>query len=73
MRAINDQESKLFNALISGEYDNFVLVSTEFQGEETTAIATIEFDGSDYIVTPVYIAVTDKMFAAMIDPATVES
>lgn len=65
---ITEAHRSLFNALTSGKYDNFALVSTTFDGEPTAAIATVTFDNGEYLVVPVAVVVTEAMFSRMTGP-----
>ena len=65
---ITEEHKRLFEALTSGEYDNFALVHTTFDGEPTAAIATVNEDGDGYILTPVLVFVTGAMFGRLTDP-----
>jgi hypothetical protein len=58
---ITKEEYKLFNAITSGEYKNFVLVSCFLNGEPTVAIASVTRDGEDYNIQPLYVRVSDDM------------
>lgn len=71
MRALTSQETERFEALTSGKYDNFALVSSEFMGEPVAVIASVtrEEDGQ-YKVLALYVAVNDAIFARLTDPAT---
>jgi len=50
-----------FEALISGEYDNFALFSCFVGGEPASAIVAVNRDGEDYTITPLFVAVTPGM------------
>jgi hypothetical protein len=50
-----------FNALASGQYDNFCLFSCFADGRPTAAICTVEQKGEERIIKPLFIAVTDDM------------
>lgn len=65
---ITEAHRDVFNALTSGEYDNFALVSTIFDGEPTATIATVTLDEGEYLVTPVAVLVTPAMFDRLTGP-----
>jgi len=50
-----------FEALISGDYDNFALFSCFIGGEPAAAIVAVNRDGDDYTMTPLFVAVTPGM------------
>lgn len=66
---LSDEQIKTFTALTSGQYENFLLMSVLFQGEETAAICalTVLHDAASK-VTPLYLAVTPKMAMSIQDP-----
>lgn len=66
---ISDDQRETFDALTSGDFTNFALISTLFDGEPTVAIAAIVEEGGTYIIQPLYVAVTDTMFDRLTDPA----
>jgi|ERR1051325_6434349 hypothetical protein len=47
-----------FEALISGEHNNFALLSCFLNGKPTAAIVAVNRDGRDYIVSPLFVALT---------------
>jgi hypothetical protein len=50
-----------FQALTSGQYDNFALFSCFVDGERASAIVAIHRDAEDYLITPLFVSVTDAM------------
>jgi hypothetical protein len=73
MRPINETEREEFQALASGEYDNFAIVSTEYDGEETVVIAAVvpeDGDEATFSVHPLYVRLTPAMFARLQRPDT---
>lgn len=64
-----------FEALTSGEYGNFALVSCFLNGEATAAIASIEKDKKtkEFLVTPLFVAVTSSMLLVDHDGNKLES
>jgi hypothetical protein len=50
-----------FKALTSGQYGNFALFSCFVDGEPAVAIVTVNEDGPGYVVTPLYVSVTERM------------
>lgn len=53
----------IFNAITSGEFDNFALFSCYVNGEPAAAIVAIQRDeqSEDYLVTPLFVSITDGM------------
>jgi hypothetical protein len=59
---INEGHKQAFNALVSGEYDNFALFSCFVNGEPSAAIVAVVTDGSGGVnLVPLFVAVTPKM------------
>jgi hypothetical protein len=50
-----------FKALTSGQYGNFALFSCFVDGEPAVAIVSVNEDGPGYVVTPLYVSVTERM------------
>lgn len=50
-----------FEALTSGQYDNFALLSCFVDDVPATAIVAVNQDGGDYVITPLFVSVTDAM------------
>lgn len=66
--AITDEQRTQFEALRDPSYENFALVSTAFDGEPTVVIAAVTMDGDESLLTPLYVQVTDAMFARLSSP-----
>jgi hypothetical protein len=58
---ITDNHRATFEALTSGAYDNFALFSCFVNGEPAEAITTVNRDGGEYFITPLFVSVTDHM------------
>jgi hypothetical protein len=58
---ITAEHRAAFEALTSGEYDNFALFSCFVDGVPATAIVAVNRDGEDYAITPLFVSVTDAM------------
>jgi hypothetical protein len=50
-----------FEAIASGAYANFALVSCFLNGEPAAAIAAVDRDGDQYAITPLFVSVTPGM------------
>jgi hypothetical protein len=61
MTNIAGNHRAVFEALTSGEYDNFALFSCFVDREPATAIVAVNRHGDDYLVTPLFVSVTDDM------------
>jgi UDP-N-acetylmuramyl pentapeptide synthase len=57
MKALTPEQSELFQALVSGEYDNFLLASSQFQGQDVAVIAAYADDGETFTMHPVAILI----------------
>lgn len=64
---ITDEVRHQFNALASGDYDNFALFSCFFDGEPTSVIVAIDFVDDAYQIYPLFVALTDKMIDKLAD------
>ena len=61
---IRPEHVSAFEALTSGRFENFALISCFLNGEPATAIVAIappKREGEDYQVTPLFVSVTDAM------------
>lgn len=59
---IQPHHQEAFDALVSGEYDNFALFSCFMNGQPTCAISSITKDENNmYLITPLFVAVTEDM------------
>ena len=58
---ITAEQRAIFEALVSGDYDNFALFSCFLGGEPAAAIVAVNRDGDDYTITPLFVAVTPGM------------
>ena len=61
MTNITSDHRAAFEALVSGDYDNFALFSCFIGGEPAAAIVAVNRDGEDYTFTPLFVAVTPGM------------
>ena len=70
MRAINDDEKRLFACIrqFNGQY--LGLVSTELQGIETACICWIEQQETKVAIQPLAILVNDEIFPMLTEPGT---
>ena len=58
---ITTQHSEAFNALTSGDFVNFALVSCFVDGAPAAAIVAVNVDGESYDMHPLFVSVTEKM------------
>lgn len=61
---ISHAHREVFDALISGTFENFALFSCFITGEPAAAIVAINRDGDDYVITPLFVSVTPGMALA---------
>jgi hypothetical protein len=47
-----------FEAFVSGDCANFALFSCFVNGEPAAAIVAVDKDGSDYVISPLFVSVT---------------
>lgn len=58
---ITAQHRAVFEALTSGQYDNFALLSCFLNGSPAVAIVAVSNEGEEYKITPLFVGVTDGM------------
>lgn len=58
---ITEAHIAAFEALTSGDYDNFVLFSGFVNGEPAAIISTLNHDGATVAIEPLFVAVTPGM------------
>ena len=61
MTNITAEHRAVFEALTSGRFDNFALFSCFVQGEPAAAIVSVNRDGEEYIISPLFVALTPGM------------
>ncbi len=61
MTNITAEHRAAFEALVSGDYDNFALFSCFVGGEPAAAIVAVNRDGEDYTIRPLFVALTPGM------------
>ena len=68
--ALPEEQTRTFDALTSGDYSNFALMSALYKGEPTSVIAAVvpndEDDNVDVI--PLFVWITDDMFDHLTPP-----
>ena len=68
MRSITPEETKKFRDIISGQFSNFVLLSTELDGVETCVIASLKGKEGDYETKPLAVLVNKDIFRKLKSP-----
>ena len=61
---IRSHHRSAFNALLSGQFANFALVSCYVDGEPACAIALIEQQDEEVQIKPLFVSITDAMTIA---------
>ena len=61
MTNITAEHRAVFEALTSGRFDNFALFSCFVEGEPAAAIVSVNRDGKEYIISPLFVALTPGM------------
>lgn len=61
MTNITSEIKKAFDALTSGKYNNFALFSCFVDGEPSATIVAITKEGKEYIIHPLFVAITPGM------------
>lgn len=68
MRDLTPEEVKLYRDIISGQFQNFVLLATEFDGVETGVIASLNGTEGNYVTKPLAILVNKELFKKLTSP-----
>ena len=71
MRNITPEETKKYRHIISGQFSNFVLLSTELGNIETSVIASLNGKKGDYITEPLAVLVNKDIFRQLKSPGNV--
>ncbi len=58
---ITPEHRSAFEALTSGDYSNFALFSCFADGVPAAAICTVNRDGEDFTIRPLFVSVTNSM------------
>jgi hypothetical protein len=58
---ITAEHRAAFEALTSGDFENFALFSCFVNGEPASAIVAVNRDGEEYIITPLFVSVTPSL------------
>lgn len=61
MTNITAEHRAAFEALSSGDFENFALFSCFVNGEPAAAIVAVNRDGEDYIINPLFVSVTASL------------
>jgi hypothetical protein len=68
MRDITPEETKKYRHIISGQFSNFVLLSTELGCIETAVIAALNGKPGDFVSEPLAVLVNKEIFALLKTP-----
>ena len=61
MTNITQEHRDAFEALVSGNFTNFALFSCFVGGEPAAAIVAVNREGEEYLIRPLFVAVTPGM------------
>jgi hypothetical protein len=61
MTNITPDHQRAFEALTSGEFQNFALFSCFADGAPAAAICAVSEEGGEYRIQPLFVSVTDTM------------
>jgi hypothetical protein len=61
MTNITAEHRAVFEALTSGRFDNFALFSCFVEGEPAAAIVSVNREGEEDVITPLFVALTPGM------------
>ena len=62
MTNITAEHRAAFEALTSGRFNNFALFSCFVNGEPAAAIVSVNRDGEEYTITPLFVSVTPSLY-----------
>ena len=68
MRDITPEETKKYRHIISGQFSNFVLLSTELGNIETSVIASLNGKKGGYVTEPLAVLVNKDILALLKSP-----
>ena len=71
MRDITPEETKKYRHIISGQFSNFVLLSTELEGIDTAVIAALNGTQGDYVTEPLAVLVNREILGKLKSPGEV--
>ena len=71
MRDIMPEETKKYRHIISGQFSNFVLLATEFEGIDTAVIAALNGEPGSYITEPLAVLVNKEILRKLKNPGAV--
>ena len=58
---ITPEHRAAFEALTSGDFGNFALFSCFVNGVPAAAIVAVNRDGDEYLITPLFVSVTESL------------
>ena len=61
MTKITESHRDAFEALMSGQFGNFALVSCFVDGQPAAAIATVNEEQGIFTITPLFVSITPEM------------
>jgi len=64
---ITDEHRRAFEAIASGGFNNFALMSCFYDGEPTAAVVCITSCGEEYDLTPIVVFPTERMLVRLKD------
>ena len=71
MRDIMPEETKKYRHIISGQFSNFVLLSTEFEGIDTAVIAALNGTEGNYVTEPLAVLVNREILKKLKNPGDI--
>ena len=71
MRDIMPEETKKYRHIISGQFSNFVLLATEFEGIETAVIAALNGTSGNYVTEPLAVIVNKEILKKLKNPGDI--
>ena len=70
VKSITYEEAKKYRDITSGQFSNFVLLSTELEGVETSVIASLDGKKGDYVTKPLAVLVNKEIFKRLKSPGS---
>jgi len=66
---IDKEHKSRFEALRDPEFNNFALMSCKLDDIETSVVCAINKDGSEYLITPLFLTVNEAIMQRLKDPS----
>jgi hypothetical protein len=69
IKPVGKKSAEIFDAIRDPRYSNFALVSSALDGENVDVIASVNRKDGDYLIQPLFVRVTDRIFKRLVEPS----